>query len=468
MNYLKNNLVVKFFRSTDIKQTLIKMIIFFVFVGSSFLLYLGDVSSLILFLLSIMFTLLEFSYSSVLWFLTFILIHPYVSYEYVNYAMIFFGVFFLVKFIIDIIRKKTDVKSWQTITLMVFFGAVLILLLLPIAPYYNIEMVFQDVMFFLILSILVINFRKINLKRIFLVFSIFIALVSITYNFFTYFDWCYEILFPQGDIFRFNLFIFDPNYTGGALLCALASILVLYKCQDINKSLFYVLFSVISICIFNTVSKAAFIVYVLLALYVFIDLLVKAIKQKTKKQTAEILIFSGVLLFSMLISYKAVYALLSRFLQVSQSPSDDNLSVLTTGRSDLWIMYLKEIFSSPLIALFGHGSFAPLLGADTHNALLSLLYYYGIVPVLILLAIYVVGIIKNRTKLIPFAIFASVCIFIMYMSLSILTNTCFYVFFFIFALFVYNKSNDSTIIEDKILLKNGNVLNNKTESATEN
>lgn len=61
-----------------------------------------------------------------------------------------------------------------------------------------------------------------------------------------------------------------------------------------------------------------------------------------------------------------------------------------TGRTDLWLSLLNNLFSSPLAFIFGHGYNAALdyLGIASHNYFLDVLYNGGVVCLIILIVFY--------------------------------------------------------------------------------
>lgn len=69
--------------------------------------------------------------------------------------------------------------------------------------------------------------------------------------------------------------------------------------------------------------------------------------------------------------------------------SAQSISDLTTGRTDLFILYLTRIVETPISFLFGLGMDAPVLGLATHNVYLDILYYTGALG-LALMAVYIV------------------------------------------------------------------------------
>lgn len=424
----------RFINSTELTPTLIKLCVFTLAVICSFF---SATASLVTLLVFCLYISIERSYSSVLWLILLVTAQPYTPYIVIEFAMIIFCVFTLIKFLIDGFNKKVTLNNWQAITLLIILAVSLIFLFLPFTPTRDIRGIIQNACFFIIFTILVINFEKINLKSLLTAFAIFVAVICLTFNLFQVFNLVDGVKIPIGEIFRFSLFIKDPNYTGGALLCALASIIILYRTKNLNRFAYFVLLFTISVCIFNTISKAAFIVYVLITGFVFIELLVISIKQKNKSCVYELLIFACIVVLSMAVSFKPILELLKRYISVKEPSTEGTMSTLTTGRTDIWITYLNEIFSSFSIALFGKGSFAPILRFDTHNIVLSVLYQFGTIGSLLLAGIYVIGLLKLKKNLTPARAYLSFTILLMYMSLSALLNTLFYVFFLVFALAVF-------------------------------
>jgi len=84
-----------------------------------------------------------------------------------------------------------------------------------------------------------------------------------------------------------------------------------------------------------------------------------------------------------LIFNKYVDTIIKRF--YVQPEYSGTLNAMTTGRLDIWKLYLKKWSSSPLTVLFGCGITAPNINDRTpHSFYISLIYKFGIVGILAL------------------------------------------------------------------------------------
>lgn len=290
----------------------------------------------------------------------------------------------------------------------------------------------------------------------------------IIYNFMGTMGWCAYRRINESGVNRFSLFLRDPNYTGGMALISLFSIYFLNRTKDISSWLYYSLFIFFGICLFNTVSKAAFIVYFLFVLVIIINHLIIYFKTKNKESIKILLLHLLSIAIACLLSYKAVLVGLGRIFKF-MDVDKNKLSVLTTKRSEIYLGYLKVIFESPSKTIFGYGVWAPTPPnlIDTHCILLSLLYRDGLFVTLLLIAMYVVAFLKTRQKLNWVNIACSFLVLLMYMSLSINFSVCMYILVFIFILLVgiQEKQDDALLDKDKSdKIGNNNVLIKNKES----
>ena len=106
---------------------------------------------------------------------------------------------------------------------------------------------------------------------------------------------------------------------------------------------------------------------------------------------------------------------------LSRFDEADDVYSLTTGRSALWMKYVRHLLSSPLTLLFGSGFGASLLDASAaHNTYLDLLYYLGVLGSVLLVMVFKVfaNVKKSSPKknLLNYSVW--ICILIMYFFLS--------------------------------------------------
>jgi O-antigen ligase len=78
--------------------------------------------------------------------------------------------------------------------------------------------------------------------------------------------------------------------------------------------------------------------------------------------------------------YKTILITLGRFF--NGEFNDSIASSITTGRTDIWKQYFKELSSSPWKMLFGCGIFATeIVAIGAHNTYIAILYRFGFLGV---------------------------------------------------------------------------------------
>lgn len=178
-----------------------------------------------------------------------------------------------------------------------------------------------------------------------------------------------EAIWGSG-IMRFHGMMRDPNYYMTTVTVGLAS---LAKLKETGR-LKLLPFVIMGICLIAlgvlTYSKAFFLALVLFAL-------IYIIWQFRNKR-----IFVGVVLVvvailaadALLLSENSPFAVvIARFL------NSEDISDLTTGRTDIYLQYIRAILKNPLTFLFGYGMGTPELEKAPHNVYIEIVYYTGIV-----------------------------------------------------------------------------------------
>ena len=169
------------------------------------------------------------------------------------------------------------------------------------------------------------------------------------------------------DVIRFKGLFADPNYLGTFCTLGLALILQRYLTNLPIKR--YLLFVVI-ICLASilTLSKSVTLQVIFLLAILFIY------SWRNKSTTISIAITLCLLLFT-------YYAMTNQISVVSivfdRFKDGGSMNDITTGRSDLWQVYMSDIFSSLSTFMWGHGFSAGLLDKGTHNIFLEIMYFTG-------------------------------------------------------------------------------------------
>ena len=174
---------------------------------------------------------------------------------------------------------------------------------------------------------------------------------------------------------RLSGFYGDPNFYS-AHICACLSGVQMLLCFEQNQRrqlVLAVLALVLIYCGLLSASKSFLIVIVFLFFLWIPILFEKRIKSN------RIRLFIGLLTAGMIIISSSAFQTLlqtidDRFAQAS------NISELTTGRSELWINYIREFLNNPLLLLFGEGyTGVNLNNKASHNTLIQLVYQFGLI-----------------------------------------------------------------------------------------
>lgn len=172
----------------------------------------------------------------------------------------------------------------------------------------------------------------------------------------------------------------DPNFYAAHITAVLSGILILLTVKNNrnhkNKIPFLILlFLVVLYCGLLSASKAFIIV--LLCIFVIWILYVLSSKGKISKKIA---VFFGVFLVLLFIVTSNIFTDIIDIILLRFNQSSGNVSDLTTGRSDIWVKYIKGIFSDFPQFLFGVGfTNVKYQNMGSHNTIIQMLYQFGIV-----------------------------------------------------------------------------------------
>lgn len=178
-----------------------------------------------------------------------------------------------------------------------------------------------------------------------------------------------------------RLKLLTSNENSLAIYCSLSLSIYVSTILGTRKDLIKnILLGTTAICVgLFTLSKCFLIIATFIIFYLIFMLILKYKKQSLKI----ILPLLAVLAIASLIMFSRISTIFERFFISLDSKLD--LSVITTGRSDLWTMYINEITSSIPKMLFGVGFFNErLIYYGPHNLLIHLLYRMGFVGLILL------------------------------------------------------------------------------------
>lgn len=318
-----------------------------------------------------------------------------------------------IRFFIDIIKKRKRINWAFTITTALF-----LVFILAFANYNALSYLFSLVLGIGLIYIAYCYKDDIDFKQLVLLFS-FGLLFSVFSGLFrpvlkrleAFSVYFYDYRMP-----RFAGASSNPNILGGELALCLACIFALFVNKQL-KVLFWPLVAIFLIAAISTISKATFII--LVSIYVLF-VIVYLIKNRSKKSWLTILI-STVFIVSILLIFNNKISVLFRRMGDSitttttvttvegvnkQTTSTSfNINQFSTGRTELWVQYIKESLSSTRYALVGHGVGADFIGSynnsvgfGPHNTFIQALYYTGIVGYLFILAMMITAFDFKRIK----------------------------------------------------------------------
>lgn len=190
---------------------------------------------------------------------------------------------------------------------------------------------------------------------------------------------------------RFQGLLRDPNYFMAQLITGIALMIKLGESRRVDSMTFWLLQGAFSIFGILTYSKTFFLLFVVLVLcYVFLQF------RDRKYGWGITLVVAGAVLGSyLLFSPKSPFAVV-----MTRLLSANNISDLTTGRTDMLRLYLAEICRDPVSLFFGQGMAAEALYKDPHNLFVEIAYYTGLTG-LALFALFYGSLLSVRSRGIP-------------------------------------------------------------------
>ncbi|MBE6807065.1 MAG: O-antigen ligase family protein [Ruminococcaceae bacterium] len=174
----------------------------------------------------------------------------------------------------------------------------------------------------------------------------------------------------------------DPNFYSAHITVALSGVLVLLLNRSRKRETVTQVCLVVALvyCGLLSVSKSFLLVAVAMALFWAVGVMF----QKGKISVKLMVLLCALVGFYFLLSSAMFDTVLSRFVGAT------NMSALTTGRTDLWVNYLRELGDNPMMLLFGNGyTDVTVGGRAAHNTLIQLLYQFGVVGYIFLIGWFV-------------------------------------------------------------------------------
>lgn len=169
---------------------------------------------------------------------------------------------------------------------------------------------------------------------------------------------------------RFSALWGDPNYYSVHLILCLSIAVVLFAHKDVNTNLFIVLYGLGTVLGGMTGSKSFLLAYSFVSICLFILLL---INQQWKYALLILVFLTGG--FFLIISGKInIFSTVFKRLSTVSSVAD-----ATTGRTELWIRYMKTIIDNPIKLLFGNGIGRGFTYTAPHNTVIDFMDVFGMI-----------------------------------------------------------------------------------------
>ncbi len=179
---------------------------------------------------------------------------------------------------------------------------------------------------------------------------------------------------------RFRGLFADPNYYSSILVLAMVALLIFYSQKKIKSIAFWPCFALFLFAGILTVSKSFFLMLAVITLYYMVNWFVN---RKFFKGMGSLIVFVFLAHLVFLGKIPFFNNILSRFL------SAGSLSDLTTGRTELWGLYIRHSFQSFKNILFGEGFDVMHYSKDPHNIYIEVLYNTGVIGLLLLFSFFI-------------------------------------------------------------------------------
>lgn len=175
---------------------------------------------------------------------------------------------------------------------------------------------------------------------------------------------------------RYAGFYGDPNFFSAHICAVLGGILVMLTNRPARHRaiVLVALMSMLVYCGFMSVSKSFFVILVALFLCWIVALLF-AREKMTAKVAILLTTMVGVVFLLMTTAFTDMVGMMLARLTGNQS-----LSELTTGRTDLWLQYLRAFDQDTLLLFFGKGLSDVLVNERaSHNTIIQIIFQFGLV-----------------------------------------------------------------------------------------
>ncbi len=171
---------------------------------------------------------------------------------------------------------------------------------------------------------------------------------------------------------RFSGLQGNPNYYTLDIIIAISAIIVLMYNTKLNR-IYEICIVVLSVFGLMSVSKSFLLAFALLIGCWFVLSLRQGAGALAK--------FMFIAVIGVAVAYFAAYDYINAYILRFTQDSTASLDEITTGRSDIWIEYIRAILGDFKIMFLGNGlkTFLKAGGKGTHNTYLETIFYLGVV-----------------------------------------------------------------------------------------
>lgn len=259
----------------------------------------------------------------------------------------------------------------------------------------------------------------------------------------------------------------DPNYYAVGIIISLCLIVVLFHRNEIKPLSALILAVPLTYFLILTYSKSA-----LVMLLVLLSFFVYSFHRKRNFFAVIALILSALVVVCLAISGRipALEVIIERF-SVSDTSDGVDINSLTTGRLDIWKLYIRQLLHNFRVAIFGCGIASDYVeGHASHNTYIESVYHLGAVGSSLLVTLLAVISRQSRKAALKrnFLNYSvMICVVTMYFFLSELFyfDPPFHIFLAFTVLNLPNKENfsDNKIKDTEMVTENEYVRIRKNE-----
>lgn len=312
----------------------------------------------------------------------------------------------------------------------------------------------KDYMIFILMLIFTVLYlktykNKINFEQCILFLTIGVITASIASNilmeiphmksYINVYEW------KQEELIRLSGFYSDSNFYTVHIIISIAGLLIIAANKNIKDMIWIGLVIVLLVYFgMRSVSKMFIILFIVTLLIWIIFILITKGKITQKVSIITFVILSLILILESSFFEQLINMYIIRFNQI------DNMSNLTSGRSNIWVSYFDTMANNMSLLILGNGYAGVRYGLTmaAHNTLIQIIYEFGIIGstiiaiwIAIISKIYKVHNRLNISKFILISMFIIAC-FGPFLSLDMLFFDDFFyiiIIFFIGREYIYNK-----------------------------